>query len=133
MSSPDAESPAILVRRVFEGLFADGVGALEGHPGMSTLAAAYPLLAKAFPDIRVELQQQLVDGEQVASHWILKGTHTGEFFGIPATGKPVRYQNIGIARVVDGRIVQYNAESGWLTVLRQIGGLPLPGTGTGSS
>ena len=127
------EAPAAVVRAVFERLFASGISALEGHPGMDALRSAFPVLKAAFPDLAIELQQQLVDGDRVASHWILSGTHLGEFFGIPATGKPVKYQNIGIATVSDGRIVRYNAESGWLTVLRQIGALPLPTGGASSS
>lgn len=123
-SLPD-QQPASVVREVFERLFTTGVDALDGHPGMGALREAFPVLKTAFPDLRIELQQQLVEGNRVASHWVLTGTHLGDFFGVAATGRAVRYQNIGIATVVDGKIVQYNAESGWLTVLRQIGGLPL--------
>ena len=122
--------PALVVRDVFYRLFADGVAALDGHPGMDALRSAFPMMKAAFPDIAIELQQQLVDGERVASHWIVRGTHLGEFFGIPPSGRMVKYQNIGIAKVVDGVIVQYNAESGWLAVLRQIGALPLSGSTT---
>ena len=124
-SHSSVQDPASVVRDVFERLFAVGVEALDEHPGMSALREAFPMLKTAFPDIRIELQQQLVEGNRVASHWILTGTHLGTFFGIEATGRAVKYQNIGIATVVDGSIVQYNAESGWLAVLRQIGALPL--------
>jgi predicted ester cyclase len=58
------------------------------------------MMKAAFPDIAIELQQQLVDGERVASHRIVRGTHLGDFFGIPPTGKTVKYQDIGIATVV---------------------------------
>lgn len=124
-SNADKTGPAALVRDVFERLFSSGVDALEKHPGMGALREAFPILKAAFPDITIELQQQLVDGNRVASHWLLTGTHLGSFFGIPATGRIVKYQNIGIATVVEGAIVQYNAESGWLSVLRQIDALPL--------
>lgn len=83
------------------------------------------MIRTAFPDAVIELQQQLVDGDRVASHWIIRGTHLGDFLGIAPTGRAVKYQNIGIATVIDGRVVQYNAENGWLTVLRQLGALPL--------
>lgn len=127
MTSPPplTPDPASVVRDVFHRLFLTGTSALDGHPGMDALRTAYPLIKTAFPDAAVELQQQLVDGDRVASHWIVTGTHLGDFFGIAPTGKPVKYQNIGIATVVDGKIVQYNAENGWLAVFRQIGALPL--------
>jgi predicted ester cyclase len=120
-----ASHPASVVRDVFERLFLTGIAALDGHPGMDALRAAFPLIKTAFPDATIELQQQLVDGDRVASHWIVRGTHQGDFFGIAPTGKAVKYQNIGIATVVEGKIVQYNAENGWLSVLRQVGALPL--------
>lgn len=120
-----ASDPASVVRDVFQRLFLIGIAALDGHPGMEALRAAYPMIKTAFPDAVLELQQQLMDGDRVASHWIVRGTHLGDFFGIAPTGKAVKYQNIGIATVIDGKIVQYNAESGWLAVLRQIGALPL--------
>ena len=122
--------PALVVRHVFYSLFADGVAALDGHSGMDGLRSAFPMMKTAFPDATIELQQQLIDGDLVASHWIIRGTHLGEFFGIPPSGNTVKYQNIGIATVVNGVIVQYNAESGWLAVLRQIGALPLPRSAT---
>ena len=120
-----SETAAALVRRVFESLFRGELDVLDSHPGMKALSEAFPMLRTAFPDVAIELQQQLVEGDRVVSHWIITGTHLGPFLGIPATGKPVRYQNIGIAQVLDGVIVQYNAESGWLAVLKQIGALPL--------
>jgi predicted ester cyclase len=123
-AAPNAD-PAAVVRDVFERLFLTGVDALDGHPGMDALRSAFPMIRTAFPDATIELQQQLVDGDRVASHWIVRGTHLGDFFGAAPTGNAVKYQNIGIATVVDGRIVQYNAENGWLAVLRQIGALPL--------
>jgi predicted ester cyclase len=124
-SSPTpASDPASVVRDVFQRLFLTGIAALDGHPGMDGLRTAYPLIKTAFPDAVIELQQQLVDGDRVASHWIVRGTHLGDFFGIAPTGKAVKYQNIGIATVIDGKVVQYNAENGWLTVLRQVGALP---------
>lgn len=128
MPSPPtpAPDPAAVVRDVFERLFLTGIEALDGHPGMDALRSAYPMIRTAFPDAVIELQQQLVDGDRVASHWIIRGTHLGDFLGIAPTGRAVKYQNIGIATVVEGRVVQYNAENGWLTVLRQLGALPLP-------
>jgi predicted ester cyclase len=58
-------------------------------------------------------------------HWVFSGTHEGELYGVPPTGKKVSFQNISISRVEDGRIVQYNSEIGFLSVLMQLGVLPL--------
>jgi hypothetical protein len=92
---------------------------------MESLRKVFPAFIKAFPDIKIELQQQVVEGNRVSSHWIFQATHLGDLYGIPPTGKPVRFQNINIIKVEDGKIVQYNSEVGWLALFMQIEFLPL--------
>ena len=94
-------------------------------PPYSHLRRLWPSVQTAIPDFRAELQQQLVDGGRVATLWIFSGTHQGPLFGIPGSGKPVRFQNVSIARVENGKVVEYNSETGWLDFLMQIGVLPL--------
>ena len=118
--------PAAIVRTMLEGLFTTGPAALEGHPGMHALREMFPVLKAAFPDITIECQQQIVEGDQVASHWILRGTHLGPLFGLAPTGKAVKFQNLSIAQVVEGRVMQYNSEAGWLACFKQLGALPFP-------
>jgi predicted ester cyclase len=117
--------PQDVVRTVFGRIFGGDLSPLDEHSGLFALKKAFPSMLTAFPDFQAELTQQLVDGDRVISHWIFRGTHLGAFYGIPATGKPVEFQNISICRVVDGRIVSYNSEIGALRLLTQIGLLPL--------
>ena len=122
----NSKNSSEILRETIETLFATGdIHCLEAHPGMNDLSKNFLRVKAAFPDIRTELQQLLMEGEQVASHWILHGTHLGELFGIPPTGKTVRFQNLSIAKVKDGKIIQYNSEIGWLSILTQIGVLPI--------
>ena len=115
-----------VLRETIETLFATGdVSCLETHPGMESLGKNFVKIKAAFPDIKTELQQQLIEGDRVASHWSLSGTHLGDFFGIPPTGKTVRFQNLSIAKIENGKIIQYNSELGWLAILLQIGALPM--------
>ena len=102
-----------------------GDEALAPHPGMEHLRRLWPSVRAAIPDFRAELQQQVVDGDWVASLWIFSGTHHGPLFGVPPSGKSVRFQNVSIALVSNGRVVQYNSETGWLDFLMQVGVLPL--------
>ncbi len=117
--------PAEVVVAMVEALVADGEATLDLHPGMEHLRRLWPSVREAFPDFRAEVQQQLTQGDRVASHWVFSGTHSGTLFGIPATGKNVRFQNLSIARVVDQKVVQYNSETGWLDFLMQVGALPM--------
>ena len=120
------KNPSQILCETIETLFATGdIYCLEAHPGMSDLSKNFLKVKAAFPDIKTELLQQLMEGEQVASHWILHGTHLGELFGIPPTGKTVRFQNLSIATIEDGKIIKYNSEIGWLSILMQIGALPI--------
>jgi len=118
--------PAVVVRETLERLFSEGVGALDGHPGMEDLRKLFPKVKEAIPDFSAELRQQIVDGDRVASLWNFRGTHQGPIFGVPGTGRPVELQNLSIARVEGGRVVQYNSETGWLAFLMQVGALPKP-------
>jgi predicted ester cyclase len=118
-------SPDEIVVGMIEALVRDGEGTLELHPGMEHLRRLWPSVREAIPDFRAEVQQQLTQGDRVASHWIFSGTHQGKLFGVPPTGKSVRFQNISIATVVDRQVVQYNSETGWLDFLMQVGALPL--------
>src|SRR5205085_7104850 len=108
-------------RSTFERIFAGDMSAIAEHPGLASLQRAFPSMLAAFPDFTAEFKQQLVDGDRVAMHWIFRGTHKGELYGVPPTGKSVQFQNISISRVENGRIVAYNSEVGWLSVFREIG------------
>ncbi len=123
MNNQVSDADEVVVAMV-EALVAHGEHTLDGHPGMEHLKRLWPSVKQAFPDFRAEVQQQLTEGDRVASHWIFSGTHSGSLFGIPGTGKSVRFQNLSIARVIDQKVVQYNSETGWLDFLMQVGILP---------
>jgi len=62
---------------------------------------------KAFPDLRLSVQQILAEGDKVAVLWTFKGTHTGSGYeGLPPTGTRVEVRGMTIWRIVDGRIVE---------------------------
>ena len=62
---------------------------------------------KAFPDLRMSIQQMVAEGDRVAVLWTFQGTHTGwGYEGLPPTGTRVEVRGITIWRVVDGRIVE---------------------------
>lgn len=118
------ESSAHVVRETFHSIFRGETAPFDHHPGLTALRGAFPPMLRAFPDFSAELVQQVVDGERVASHWIFRGTHRGELYGIAPTGRPVQFQNLSICRVEEGRIVQYNSEIGWMALLKQIDAWP---------
>ena len=78
----------------------------------------------AFPDSRILIESCIAEGDTVVSHWTLTGTHQGEFQGIPATGRPVRFTGIEFNKVIDGKIVEHRAMFDNLALWRQIGAMP---------
>lgn len=62
---------------------------------------------KAFPDLRMSVQQIVAEGDKVAVLWTFQGTHSGTGYeGLPATGTKVKVRGITIWRIVDGQIVE---------------------------
>lgn len=59
-----------------------------------------------FPDLSFDVEHMIAEGEFVVSRSVLRGTHTGNWSGLPPTGKPVSIRMIVIHRVVDGRIAE---------------------------
>lgn len=120
------KSPAEIARETIQTLFTThDLSVLDPHPGMESLRKVFPAFIKGLPDIKTELQQQVVEGNRVSSHWVFNATHLGNLYGIPPTGKAVKFQNINIMKIEDGKIVQYNSEVGWLALFMQIGFLPV--------
>ncbi len=69
----------------------------------------------------------IAEGDKVAGRVTAYGRHTGDLFGIPATGKEIRVTGIAIWRVRDDRIVEHWHETDQLGLLQQLGVLPPPG------
>ena len=80
----------------------------------------------AFPGIRHEIQDQLAEGDRVATRIVVRGTHGGAFMGIPPTGRDVEIKAINIHRIADGRIAEQWVVSDGVGFLQQLGVLAAP-------
>jgi steroid delta-isomerase-like uncharacterized protein len=90
----------------------------RGRAGVRERAAA---LFTAFPDLRLERLELVVDGDRHADRWVLTGTHSGPLFGIPATGKRVRVEGATFTRLgPDGLVVEDVHLADLAGLLRQI-------------
>ena len=76
------------------------------------------MLFAAFPDLQVQIDDQVEDGEKVATGETFTGTHKGEFMGIAATGRPVTCNVIDVTGVREGRIVEHSNVIDTLTLLQ---------------
>jgi predicted ester cyclase len=69
-------------------------------------------------------EDYLAVGDKVIENWVCSGTHTGDFFGIPATGKRVDCRGMEIWRVENGQIVERWGVVDTGGILEQLGVLP---------
>jgi predicted ester cyclase len=85
-------------------------------------------LRRAFSGIHFTEEGLFEEGDTVVLRWTFRGTHTGEFNGIPATGRPVTAQGVDIYRIAEDRIVERWAyEDG--SLMRQLAGPGTPASG----
>ena len=77
-----------------------------------------------FPDAMHDIEEVFATDHQVAVRFVIHGTHTGNFFGIPPTGRPVTTAANVLMRVSEGRVTKLVALFDEAGLLRQIGVLP---------
>ena len=96
---------------VYHSEFIDHVNALEyrGHEGARRSVALY---LELFPDLSFVVEDQVTEGDRVASRWTLRGTHRG---------RSVTLRGIVISRFEDGRIIEDWAASDTMEIPRQLG------------
>jgi steroid delta-isomerase-like uncharacterized protein len=87
--------------------FVDHSPAPGTSPGAEGVKQLFQMLWSALPDMRVEIYQQLAEGDRVATQKSFIGTHRGDLFGVPPTGKTVHLDIIDIVRVADGKIAEH--------------------------
>ena len=74
--------------------------------GRAEFRAMHGAFRDAFPDMRVDVDECLVDGERMAFSCRVRGTHAGGGLGCEATNRPVDFMGMGFVRVRDGQIVE---------------------------
>ena len=95
-----------------------------GSTGAEALKRVWEVLLRAFPDIRVTVEETVAEGNKVASRNTVTGTHRGDYQGLAPTGRTVTYSEIFICRFADGRIAEIRGVVDVLAQLRQLGALP---------
>ena len=98
-----------------------------GLPGPLDLEAWSQFTAtfvEAFPDLRLTVEDIFSEGDTVAARVAFRGTHRGEFQGIPPTGKEVAFSSIEIDRMVDGKVAEHWFEMDLLSLMGQLGAIP---------
>ena len=76
---------------------------------------------KSFPDLSWNVQEIITAGDKVIVRYIGRGTHKGEFLGIPATENQIEWSGISIIRIENGKVVEEKEENDGFNIMLQLG------------
>ncbi|MEK1887112.1 MAG: ester cyclase [Phyllobacterium sp.] len=91
---------------------------IRGREGAKQYVTA---LRGGFPNLHLTVEDQIAEGDMVVTRWTARGTHTGEFQGIPPTGREVRVAGTDIDRIIDGKTVECWVHMDQLGLMQQLG------------
>jgi len=80
------------------------------------------MLKPAFPDLKVVIHDQVAEGDKVTTRKSFYATHTGDFFGVPASNKSVVMDVIDILKLKDGKFTEHWGILDMQNVMAQITG-----------
>jgi len=75
----------------------------------------------AFPDLNQTIEELVASGDKVAIRFIARGTHKGDFQGIPATGNKMELSGTVILHIKDGKIIEERQDTDSLGFMMQLG------------
>jgi predicted ester cyclase len=96
-------------------------GLPTGLEGRKMFASA---LLAAFPDLHVQLEDMVAEGEKLVTRYTVHGTHNGELMGIPPTGRQVSIGGIAMDRFEDGQSVEHWEQFDQMGLMQQLGVIP---------
>lgn len=93
----------------------------SGPDGQKQVVSLY---RSAFSDTRITVEDQIAEGDMVATRWVGRGTHDGEFMGVPPSGNHAEVAGITINRIEEGMIAESWTNYDVMGMMRQIGAVP---------
>jgi steroid delta-isomerase-like uncharacterized protein len=96
---------------------------LRGPEAIKQFAAG---MRQAFPDLEIIIEEQIAEGDKVLTRFRTRGTHRGELWGIPPTGKVVEITNMSMCRIEGGKMAEEWPAPDRLGMMQQLGLLEQP-------
>ena len=92
-----------------------------GFPqGIEGVRMFFSAFREGMPDVRVRIDEIVVEDDRAAVATMIEGTHTGALMGIEPTGRRISVRGIDMVRVEDGRIVEHRGLTDTVGLLRQL-------------
>ena len=110
-------------------LSVDGIEHHDQHrttPSKNGLKGVVAMFRGGFADLHVTVDDEIREGDKVATHFTIRGTHTGLFLGNPPTGKRVAVPGILFARNENGRMKESWTVVDNMGMMQQLGLVPPP-------
>jgi predicted ester cyclase len=82
---------------------------------------------QTYPDLHLAVEQQIAEGDWVATRITARGTHLGTWLGMEPTGKAIEITGVNIDKVVGGRMVEHGGAANTLEALLAIGAVQVVG------
>jgi steroid delta-isomerase-like uncharacterized protein len=98
-------------------------GQEQGREGLKQVLA---MLFAAFPDLHWTTEEEAAEGDKHWSRFTWRGTHRGDFLGIPPTGNQVVVNGVVIDRIIEGKMVDSRILMNELSLMQQLGVIPPP-------
>ncbi len=95
-------------------------------PGMAGLKETFNIGLDIFSEFKHVVEDQVSEGDKVATRITGSGTHVGQFLNIPPTNKMVTMSGIAIHRLDDGKLVEHWGQVDAVALLAQMGAIPAP-------
>ena len=96
-------------------------GMAPGKEGMIDMIGMY---VNAFPNLNIVVDHWVAEGDLVAGVMTTEGTQTGEFMGMPASGKAFSVREMHMVRVANGKMVEHWGLANELSMMQQLGAMP---------
>ena len=134
--APTRADKAALVEAIYQAFNTGDVGGLDRavsedfvdhmalpgtRPGREGLKEAVAIFRAGLPDMMIDVQEIVIEGDLVAVRQITTGTHEGDFLGVSATGRHVSFPAFDMYRVEGGRVVESWHVEDLLSALGQLG------------
>lgn len=101
--------------------FIDHTAAPGQAPGATGVKDMTVMFQKAFPDLRVTVEEIVAERDIVVARFSMEGTHRGELFGTAATGKRVTFRGLDMVRIKDGKATEVWHYGDDMVVMSQLG------------
>jgi len=97
---------------------------LTGDSDREAVKSNAQMYRAAFPDLKATILAQAAEGQNVATHWRMSGTHQNAILGIPATGKRIIVEGMTLDKFLGGKLTESFTQWDTLSFLQQLGAVP---------